>query len=181
MNDQSFPTLYTNRLILRQFSMEDADDVMRQAGDKEVARNTLNMPHPYLPGMAEDWITTLHSDYKESNSLVYAICLKDSTSLIGAIGLTLNLKYRNAELGYWIGRDHWNKGYCTEAVKAVIDYAFTDMVLNKIYANFFASNPASGRVMGKVGMKYEAILKSHLYHWGEYKDLIYYSIFKNQM
>ncbi len=181
MNQKSFPTLYTSRLILRQFTLDDAVDIMRLAGDREVAMNTLNMPHPYLPGMAEDWITTLQKDYQESNSLVYAICLKDFTPLIGAIGLTLHLKIRNAELGYWIGKDYWNNGYCTEAVKAIIDYAFTDMTIHKIYANFFASNPASGRVMEKVGMKYEACLKSHLYHWGEYKDIIYYSIFNKQL
>lgn len=180
MNEQPFPTLYTSRLKLRQFNLEDATDVMRQAGDSEVARHTLNMPHPYLPGMAEDWITTLDKDFIENNSLVFAICIKESNTLIGAIGLTLNLKYRNAELGYWIGKDHWNNGYCTEAVKAVLDYAFTNIKLHKVYANFFSSNPASGKVMEKAGMKYEATLKSHLYHWGEYKDLIYYSIFNKQ-
>lgn len=180
MNNQPFPTLHTKRLILRQLTLEDANDVMRQAGDIEVAKNTLDMPHPYLPGMAEEWIGKLHKDFIEGNSLVLGICLKDSMHLIGAIGLTLHLKYRNAELGYWIGKDYWNNGYCTEAVKAIIDYAFFEIALNKIYANFFANNPASGRVMEKAGMQYEAILKSHMYHWGDYKDLIYYCIYNKQ-
>lgn len=177
MKESSFPTIKTDRLILRRFELSDASDVQRMAGDKDVAFNTLNMPYPYLDGMAEEWILSLENGFKDQKSIVYAICLKSTGILIGAIGLTLNLKYRMAELGYWVGREYWNNGYCTEAVRALITFAFENYKLHKIYANYFSNNPASGRVMIKAGLQYEGTLKSHMWHHGEYKDLIFYSIF----
>jgi [ribosomal protein S5]-alanine N-acetyltransferase len=177
MKDSTYPSIKTERLILRQFELSDAKEVQRMAGDRDVARNTLNMPYPYFDGLAEQWITSLESDYRDERLVVFAITLADSGTLIGAIGLTLKKEYKLAELGYWIGKEYWNKGYGTEAVKAIIKFGFYDIKLHKIFANYFANNLASGRIMEKAGMVFEGILRSHLWHFNEYKDLIFYGIF----
>lgn len=180
MNTIEFPLIVTERLILRKFNINDAMEVQRMAGDSEVSSNTLNIPYPYADGLAEEWIKSLETDYHNGKSLVFAICLKETGQLEGAIGLTLQLTYQLAELGYWIGKEYWNQGYCTEAVKSIIDYGFKKLKLHKIYATYFTNNPASGRVMEKAGMHFEAKFRSHLYHWGEYKDLNYFSIFRDE-
>ncbi|MDY0101778.1 MAG: GNAT family N-acetyltransferase [Lentimicrobium sp.] len=177
MNLPDFPQLETNRLLLREFALSDAADVQLLAGHYEVAINTLAMPHPYLDGMAEAWINSHEVEYLAGTSVIWAICLRSSGQLIGAIGLTIQRKYRLAELGYWIGRPFWGKGFCTEAVEVVLNYALHSAGLHKVTANHFADNPASGRVMQKAGMKYEATLKAHLWHFGDYKDLVYYGVF----
>lgn len=180
MSKTDFPQIVTDRLILKAFSLSDAPDVQRLAGNEEVARNTLAMPFPYLEGMAENWIAKHQQEFEEHKSLVLAIILKESNNLAGAIGQSLQLPYAYAELGYWIGKEYWGRGYCTEAVKAVIDYGFDQLGLHKIFASHFSNNPASGRVMHKAGMKYEATLKSHMLHWGEHKDLVYYGIWREE-
>lgn len=179
MQKKAYPEITTVRLLLRKFSAEDAKDVQRMAGSEAVASNTLAMPFPYLDGMAEAWIATHEKEFEEGKSAVFAITLKESGQLIGAIGLSMQLHYKLAELGYWVGEDFWNRGYCTEAVKAVLDFAFNTLHLHKVTANHFAGNPASGRVMEKAGMHYEATLKSHILHWGKYKDLVCYAVFGN--
>lgn len=177
MSELIFPLLTTDRLMLRELTNADSQEVRRMAGEKEVACNTLNMPYPYLEGMAEEWIESLNHDFQAGRSVVFGVCQLKQNKLAGAIGLTIRKEFRVAEMGYWIGREYWNQGYCTEAVKAILLYAFDELNLHKVFANYFANNPASGRVMQKAGMHFEAILKSHMWHWGEYKDLMYYSIF----
>lgn len=176
MKIRPHPDLFTERLTLRRFNLDDADDVQRMAGDRELAMNTLNMPYPYFDGLADQWIDSLYGEFVEGRAVVHAICLKETGTLIGAVGLTIQPKYKLSELGYWIGREHWNRGYCTEAIRAVIGFAFAELGIHKIFANHFNGNPASGKVMIKAGMEYEGTFKSHLFHWGEYKDLINYGI-----
>lgn len=180
MSQAEFPRIETNRLILRAFTLSDAPGVQRMAGDEDVARNTLAMPFPYLEGMADTWIATHRQEFDERKSVILAITLRENNILAGAVGLGLQLPYSYAELGYWIGREFWGKGYCTEAVRAVIDFGFYQLKLHKIFASHFSNNPASGKVMMKAGMKYEATLKSHMLHWGEHKDLVYYGIWRKE-
>jgi len=110
------PTISTDRLILRPFSLSDAARVRELAGEREVAEMTANIPHPYEEGMAEEWISNHADSLKNGMGVTLAIVLQPEGSLIGAIGLTLNKAHHFAELGYWIGKPYWNQGYCTEAV-----------------------------------------------------------------
>lgn len=180
MNDEIIPTLKAENLILRPFIIEDGPEVQRMAGDDEIARNTLAMPHPYLDGMAENWISTHLSDFRDGKSAIWAITLADSGKLAGAIGLMLQTQLSNAEAGYWLGKEFWNRGYCTEALRTVIDFGFNNLKLHKIFASHFGDNPQSGRVMQKAGIVYEATLKSHMFHWNKHKDLVFYGIWQTQ-
>nr|WP_262483300.1 GNAT family protein [Chryseobacterium oranimense] len=78
-----------------------------------------------------------------------------------------------------MGKPFWNKGYITEAASALIDFGFKELQLNKIYATYFLHNPASGRIMEKIGMEKEALLKQHLKKDNGYFDVQMYSVLKN--
>ena len=174
------PTLKTKRLTLRPFAIEDASIVRKHAGEKDIAASTLNIPHPYEEGMAEEWIGTHAQGYEKGESVTFAIILKSTNELIGAVGLEINKTHRNAELGYWVAKGHWNQGYCSEATAAVVDYGFDVVGLERIFAHHMTRNPASGRVMRKIGMLHEGTLRKHVFKWGEFEDLEMYSILKGE-
>jgi [ribosomal protein S5]-alanine N-acetyltransferase len=171
-----YPTLRTDRLVLREFTAEDASDVQRLAGEWEVARMMLHVPHPYEDGMAQEWIATHRPAFEAGERLTFAVVLREEATLIGSITLDLNAQDENAELGYWIGKPYWGQGYCTEAAKELVRYGFEDLGLHRIHSNHFGSNLASGKVMQKVGMSYEGTRPEHYKKWGEYEDRVEYGL-----
>ena len=173
------PPLLTERLVLRSLTLEDATDVQRLAGEYDIASMVCAIPHPYEDGMAEEWIRACHNDYQKDNALNFAITLKADANLIGAIGIGLDPENERAELGYWIGKPYWNCGYATEAAQAVVAYSFQVLKLNRIYAYHFTRNPASGRVLEKIGMHYEGCRRQHTKKWGNFEDLIGYGMLKS--
>jgi [ribosomal protein S5]-alanine N-acetyltransferase len=173
------PTLETARLLLRPFRLADADRVQRLAGDREVADTLLKVPYPYEDGMAEKWIADQQDWFERRQQAVFAVTLKSDDTLIGAIGLRLEMNDQRAELGYWIGKPYWNHGYCTEAARAAIQFGFEQLNLNRIFAHHFVRNPASGRVMQKLGMVYEGRLRQHVKKWDAFEDLEVYGILKS--
>jgi RimJ/RimL family protein N-acetyltransferase len=174
------PVLQTARLIQRPFTLADAPDVQRLAGDEAVASTTQNIPHPYEDGMAEAWIRALEPAFGRGALVTFAITRCEDGQLLGAIGLTLAREHERAEMGYWIGVPFWNQGYATEAASAVLGYAFRTLGLNKVYAQHLARNPASGRVMEKAGMSYEGLLRQHVKKWDVFEDLKTYSILRSE-
>ena len=105
--------------------------------------------------------------------------IKESKKLIGNISLILGSTKHKAEIGYWIGEEFWNKGYCTEAMKAVVKYAFTARSINKITSRHMAMNPASGKVMVKSGLVQEGYLKQDVCKNGHYVDSLVYGLVKS--
>ena len=91
-----------------------------------------------------------------------------------------NKDHNRAIIGYWIGHQYWNKGYCSEALREIIRYGFSTLGLNRIGATHQSKNPASGRVMIKAGMWREGTLKKHILKNGEYDDVEIYGIVKGQ-
>jgi RimJ/RimL family protein N-acetyltransferase len=179
------PTLETARLRLRPFRMADADDVQRLAGDPAVADTTLKIPHPYEDGMAEKWISNHRDWFDRREQAVFAVTLKLSrataaSELIGAIGLRIEPDDQRAELGYWISKSFWGQGYCTEAARAVLDFGFEQLGLNRIVAHHFGRNPSSGRVMQKIGMSLEGRLRQHARKGDAFEDLELYGILRSE-
>lgn len=168
-------------MALRPFELSDAARVQLLAGDRAIAATTKNIPHPYEDGMAEAWIGSHQERFKKGQEAVFAIVLKDTGQLIGAIGLVLNLPQELAELGYWIGKEYWGCGYCTEAGYAVLRYAFGELRLHRVHAHHFSHNPASGRVMQKLGMCHEGRLREHIKKWEQFFDVEAYGILRSEM
>lgn len=169
------PVLKTARLTLRPLTLGDAPRVQRLAGAREVALNTLTIPHPYPDGAAEEWIRQRTTG--EISELAFAI---DDGELAGVIGLHLKREHDMAEMGYWIGLPYWGRGYATEAGREVMRYGFEELGLNKIYAGYFTRNAASGSVLRKLGMRLEGTWRQHYKKWGEYVDVAFMAILKSE-
>lgn len=176
------PILKTDRLILRLFTLEDAPDVQGFVSNRDIASNTSAIPHPYEDGLAEEWISTHKAELIEGTAIHFAITLicQDNVHesiLIGCISLDIDQTEKIGELGYWVGKPYWNKGYCTEAAKEIIKYGFDVVGLNSIHAFHFRRNPASGRVLEKIGMQFEECFPKAVEKWGVTEDLIKYNMF----
>jgi ribosomal-protein-alanine N-acetyltransferase len=169
--------LMTPRLLLRPFTAGDAPVVQRLCAAREIAENTLLIPHPYPDGAAAGWISK-HGE--NPNSHVFAITLRDGGELLGAIGLDVTPAHDRGEIGYWMGVPYWSRGYVTEAARAVVGWAFEELGLKRVFAQHFTRNPASGRVMQKIGMKHEGSLRQHDKKWDQYVDVEVYGILRDE-
>ncbi len=172
------PTLATERLLLRAFTVADLDDVTAIVSDREIAANTMSIPHPYERSMAERWLVTQEDAYARGESLTFAVTERDGGALVGCVGLRLVPEHRRAELGYWVARDRWGRGIGSEAAAAVVRHAFEQVGLHRIYAHHLTRNPASGRIMQKIGMRHEGTLRGHVLKWGVHEDLELYAILR---
>lgn len=140
----------TQRLMLRPGWIEDAPELARAIGHHEVTRNLSRAPWPYAVSDAEEFLTRLAAP---RDLPVFLICAIEGgmSRLVGCIGLD-RMDTNSVELGYWITPDAWGRGYATEAGRAVVDIARTLRVPH-LTASHFADNPASGRVLRKLGFR----------------------------
>ncbi|HEY1786598.1 MAG TPA: GNAT family N-acetyltransferase [Verrucomicrobiae bacterium] len=175
---KSIPNLKTERLKLRPFSLADASDVQRLVGDRSIADTTLHIPHPYMNGEAEKWIAMHQPEFDRGRCVTFAVTRKTDGVLVGAIGLSGMVAGHQAELGYWIGQPYWNQGFCTEAGRAVLRYAFSKFRLIRVHGIHFSRNPASGQVMRKLGMRHEGSRRQHVRKWDLFEDIELYGILK---
>lgn len=144
-------SIETERLLLRRWKPSDAEALYKYACDPEVG------PHAGWPP---------HKNVEESkmiirelftNDYTWAVILKETNEPIGCMGYypfgksNIEIGENDAEVGYWIGKPHWNNGYCTEALQAMIHYCYEKKHFQTLWADFFVDNPASGRVMEKCG------------------------------
>ncbi len=170
----------TTRLLLRPFTLTDAPDVHQLASEYEIAANTLRIPHPYELSMAEDWIAGQVQAAEEQRELTWAVVQREEKMLLGSIGLILFKEFEQAELGYWIGKPYWNKGYASEAAKAVLEFGFKNLHFQRIHAHHLSRNPVSGKVLKKIGMQHEGCLRQHIRKWGKFEDIEMYGILTDE-
>lgn len=175
---KKIPTLETERLRLRPYGLNDAAELQRLAGDWAIADGTLVIPHPYPDGLAEEWISKHQDEFVKKKGVVFAVARKSDDSLLGSISLGGMAQGHQAELGYWIGTPYWNEGFCTEAGQALLRYAFSELGLVRVHACHISRNPASGRVMQKLGMRHEGCRRQHVMKWERCEDLELYGILK---
>lgn len=175
---KEFPVIETERLVLSQLQEGDIPFVTEYLQDKIFSDLTSNIPYPYTREHAEFWMKMSRESFENNTGYTFAVRNKEG-NILGAIGLH-DREDDKAELGYWMGKPFWNKGYITEAATALIGFGFQELQLNKIYATYFLQNPASGRIMEKVGMEQEALLKQHVRKGEEYFDIMMYSVLKNK-
>ena len=168
----------TERLLLRPFQLGDIDDVYAYAQDPEWSRYLRLLPRPYGREDAERFVASqLLRDRATHPS--WAITRADA--VIGGVNLRFDFEHRSVEMGYSVARRHWGNGVCTEAARAVIDAAFsvhTD--LNRACARADSANVASQRVMEKVGMSKEGVLRLSRVERGEAFDEAWFSILRSE-
>jgi [ribosomal protein S5]-alanine N-acetyltransferase len=153
--------------------------VQRLAGAREIADTTLTVPHQYPDGAAEAWIATHEPAWEYRTGVTYAITEADG-DLVGAIGLALTPPHAVAELGYWIAVPAWGRGFATEAAVALCDFAFGVLGVHRIQARHLMRNPASGRVMQKLGMQCEGVLRGAVRKWDRFEDLALYAVLAHE-
>ena len=170
------PALETARLILRPYSARDIPELLPLIGSLEVARTTLRIPHPYSEEDARNFLASIQAE----EEVRLGITLRIDGRLIGGVGLRLNSPHRHAELGYWLGVAYWGKGYATEAAREMLCYGFESLGLHRIFATCFPHNPASGRILKKIGMQFEGCQRQHLLKWGQFVDSELYGILRRE-
>ena len=173
-------TIETRRLILRQFRPEDAEDMFTAwASDQEVTRFLTWPPHSdagATRALLENWVR----QYTDGGYFNWGIEWKENGRLIGNISVVrLDEETDSAEIGYCLGRAHWGHGFMPEALRAVMDYLFDTAEVNRIAACHDVSNPRSGRVMEKAGMKREGVLRASGKNNRGICDVVWYALLRS--
>jgi RimJ/RimL family protein N-acetyltransferase len=148
--ERSIPVLETERLTLRAPRHEDVKAIAILANDRRIAANTARIPHPYGVADAEQFIASVNKRDGET-----CLVMMLDGKLIGACGI--DPREDSPELGYWLGAPYWSRGFTTEAVRAVIDYAFGDLKHETLQAGARVSNPASRRVLEKCAFQWTGV------------------------
>ena len=170
------PTLFTDRLILRPFKMEDAEAVTLLLRDRRVVEMMRLIPHPYTLTDAGTWLERIINYGPADPHWIFAITLRETGELIGCLGLHGEERDPVAEFGYWFGHQYWGNGYATEALLAVLEYGFEKVGLVRIEATHLPHNPASGRVMQKAGLRREGLRRQCIRRGDDMFDLVTYGM-----
>lgn len=146
-------TLQTQRLVLRPFTLDDASAVTAILRDAEVSRWMSATPWPYPDGAAEEYIRTQCSEAAEQQTLNRAIVCDGA--YIGCVGLKRAPEHQRAYLGYYIGQRWWGRGFATEAVERIVQFAFEELACVRLDSSCCKNNIGSANVLRKVGFRYE--------------------------
>lgn len=172
------PSLSTARLVLRSPTLDDAPAIAALAADRRIADTTATLPHPYTTADAE-WFVR-HVTRPEADAEVWVITRAVDGELLGMIGLHASDDPAIVELGYWIGVPFWGQGIATEAARAGVDHAFRDRAIEVVFADHLTRNPASHRVMEKLGMTVEGVRRRRVRKWGVLEDLCGHAILADE-
>lgn len=171
----------TARLRLRPLRENDVDAVFAYASDPEVARYVAFERHT-APGDSQEFVADCLKRYSEHVLAPWGVELKNDGALIGTIGVThaseTNLR---VEVGYAIARPHWNRGYVTEALRAIVPHLFAELPIERVQAFLIPENVASLRVLEKAGFRYEGTLRKVRMFKGELRDLAAYSVLRSEL
>jgi len=159
--------------IIRDWQMEDAPSIAKYANNKKIWMNLRDaFPHPYRIQDAESFILRI---IETDPRTVFAIA--NQSEAIGSIGLIpgKDVHRYTAEIGYWLAEPFWRKGIMTQAVQSLTDYAIHDLKMHRVFAEPYATNPASARVLDKAGFTCEGVLRSSVFKDGKVLDQCIYS------
>ena len=166
---------------IRKWELSDAKDLAAALSNKKVQDNLRDgLPYPYTEQDGKEFISAMLSADK-NETFAFAIMVDDK--VVGSIGIFRqgNIHSQTAELGYYIAEEYWGKGIMTEAVKQICEYVFAKSDIIRIYAEPFANNIASCRVLEKVGFQYEGTLRSNAVKNGKVIDMEMYSLLKAEI
>lgn len=166
---------------LRQLRYKDIQTMPRLV-TAHVVQYLVHMPYPYGTEDARRFIKKSRRNFQLKKELNFAIELTNSGNLVGVISLQkIDRVNKNGQLGYWIGKEYWNRGLATESINLLVHYAFHVLRLHKVYANVLAKNRASIRVLEKNGLKREGILRDSIYKYDKFFDVVLYYRLNNSL
>ena len=180
MNKVGTRQIETERLLLRRFVIEDAEDMYSGwCNDPEVSKYLTWPPHESAD-VTRYLLNTWIPEYEKGEYFNWVMELKETGKIIGNISVVqVREDIGEALIGYCMSRGYWGHEYMPEALKAVIDYLFDVAGMNRVVASHDVNNPKSGRVMQKAGMKYEGTLRQAGHNMQGIVDLCYYSVIKS--
>ncbi len=171
-----FSPIQTQRLLIRRLGISDAEDIYSFSCNPAVSRYVLWDTHRSIAD-SRGMIRGALRAYRAGEPASLAIVLKETGRVVGTIGfLWIDAEHNCAEIGYSLAQEQWGKGLMTEALGAMVDFGFGRLHLNRIEAQFDVRNHASGRVMQKVGMAREGVMRQRMYNKGEYIDVEMWAI-----
>ena len=158
---------------IRPWRLDDAESLARHGNNRKVWLGLRDIfPHPYTIQDAHEFLHRTTSEQPETN-----FCVEVQGVAAGAIGIRLghDVHRHTAGLGYWLGESFWGRGVMTEAVVTFTDFCFNNFSLRRIYAEAYANNPASARVLEKAGFVFEGRLKNNVIKDGKLLDSLLYA------
>ena len=166
-----FPVLETPRLRLRELRMDDAPALLALFGDEDVVRY-YDLPRFETLADAERQVRDRHAEYHAGKQLRWGITVPaEGDTVVGTVGLHgVERTHRFAELGYATLRARWNEGLATEAVERVVRFGFKDLGLRRVEAFVDPRNPASARLLVKLGFEREGRLRQRYWDGGAFQD-----------
>ena len=167
--------LETERCKPRFFKSSDVDALFSICNDKEF-NQFIPLPYPYHKLDAEKWIKSQAEKREEGSGFDFAVDLKDENMLIGNVSITIDKKNQFGELGCWISKQYWGKGFATESLKRLTRFAFEDLGLHKVYAKCYKENIASSKAIQKCGLTFVGTLKGHSLKNGKFHDCLLYEL-----
>jgi ribosomal-protein-alanine N-acetyltransferase len=153
-----FEPIVTERLTLRPYEQRDRARLVALANNWRVAKNLSLMPYPYTEQHADEWLAKQAGFWDSRSSYPLVIALNDEQ--IGGVGLDVRT-HGQWELGYWLGEPYWNRGYASEASRALVDLAFDKLQVERLVAGHYVDNHPSGRVLTKLGFRYTVEAMRH--------------------
>ncbi|MBL6448398.1 GNAT family N-acetyltransferase [Fulvivirga sp. 29W222] len=162
--------LDAGKVTLRTLEESDADQIAFHANNPNIAHFTANVPYPYKKEDAIVWISKTRSGMQLGKQYTFGI--EYDKRIVGAIGLKVDDSNNEAEVGYWLGEEYWNKGLCTDALQAVVRFGLDSLKLHKINGSYLSHNLASSRVLNKCGFIVDCVLKDHIFKNDKYFDLV---------
>lgn len=168
----------TQRLVLRKLTMEDANSIADSCND-EIISKYIGTPFPYTKEDAESYIAMTLEKWDNGTNRDFGIELRNQVQ--GMISLMdIDYTHKRAELGYWLGKEHRSQKYMQEAAYALINYAWEQLGLERVYARTDSDNPKSGAVLKAVGFQQEGCLRSHVRARDGVHDLLYWGILRDE-
>jgi len=167
-------------IILRPLVQEYAPIIAEYCNNYNIFKSTLSLPYPYTLEHAESWIATAQENVRGEKSFEFAIIEPTSGEVVGAVGLSYHKENRKGELGYWIAEQYWGKSYGTAAAEAMLKFAFQEKNYHKVFGRFLINNPASGRIMQKIGMKEVGVFVDDVYKEDKFETVHYYEILQSE-
>jgi len=181
LSPQTQPVLTTNRLVLRPLLENDADAIQQALSDRAIADTMVSIPYPYPAGAAAAYLSRQQAAFEAGEAVTFAIEQSTQQQLIGAIEIReIDREHLQAELSFWLMKSAWNQGYMSEVLPPILQYAFLNLGLNRLYAYHMARNSASGRLLRNAGFVQEGILRQRVRKWGEFEDVVLMSILREE-
>jgi ribosomal-protein-alanine N-acetyltransferase len=176
------PRFVTERLRLRPFVADDAEELAKLAGSPQIADTMLEWPHPFSVANARSTIAAQAAVYQGGRAIHFAVERRDRAGLVGGIEVcALDNPHRCADLRFWIAQAEWGQGFASEAARAVVRFGFGELGLHRIDAMHLVRCGAAGAVLRKIGMRQEGILRERVRKSGRFEDVALCAVLADEL